>query len=194
MKGVFIDLETNGLDSFQHSVLEIAICIVDLRSLRTLHEYQTFVRISEREFSFASDPDALMINKITIDEIRSGKEIDDIKDDLVELFLSYEIEKSNSVFICQNPSFDRRFFDKIFPVELQKDIELPYHWLDLASMYWVKTCYPLMNSQETKISLSKDSIAKSLGIKPEKKPHRAMNGVKHLIECYEKMLWNFKCS
>ena len=33
---------------------------------------------------------------------------------------------------------------------------------------------------------SKDKIAKSLNLPEEKKPHKAMRGVDHLLLCYEK--------
>ena len=188
MRGVFLDLETNGLDPFQHSVLEIALSIVDMRSLRSFYTYSTFVRTSEKQFILASDPQALSVNQILLSDVIEAKEIDDIKDDLVEIFLSYEIEKQNAIFICQNPSFDRMFFDSLFPVELQKDLNLPYHWLDLASMYWMKIAHPRMIEHGKASSLSKDNIAIFLGLKPEEKPHRALNGVNHLIECYKKLV------
>ncbi len=34
------------------------------------------------------------------------------------------------------------------------------------------------------MNLSKDQIAEYFGISAEEKPHRAMNGVEHLIKCY----------
>jgi DNA polymerase-3 subunit epsilon/oligoribonuclease len=34
------------------------------------------------------------------------------------------------------------------------------------------------------MSLSKDAIAARLGLPPEEKPHRALNGVAHLLACY----------
>jgi DNA polymerase-3 subunit epsilon/oligoribonuclease len=63
----------------------------------------------------------------------------------------------------------------------------PYHWLDLASMYWaleIKKSQNLEYSLPDEILLSKDNIAKSLGLEQEAKPHRAMHGVDHLLLCY----------
>ena len=37
-------------------------------------------------------------------------------------------------------------------------------------------------------SFSKDSIAEYYGIEKEKKPHRAQNGVDHLLLCYETII------
>ena len=65
------------------------------------------------------------------------------------------------------------------PVETQQELELPYHWLDLASMYWAKILTPQeVNGRVIRYHpsihippLSKDAIAHGLGIPPEEKPH-----------------------
>jgi DNA polymerase-3 subunit epsilon/oligoribonuclease len=149
-----------------------------------LAEYSSFILCSERHWNFGSDPRALAINGITFQDVKDAPQPDSICGDLAELFLTHDIHKRNSVFICQNPSFDRGFFPQIMPVETQHDLELPYHWLDLASMYWA-LCR--MASTQLVPPLSKDSIAAYLGIAKEENPHRALNGVHHLIACYRKL-------
>jgi oligoribonuclease len=192
VKGVFLDIETNGLDPYLHSPLEISLSIYDLHTMECISGYTTFIECSEREWVIHSDPQALKINGITYDQVKEGKSFECICEDLVELFLSYEIHKTNSVFICQNPSFDRAFFNQIFPVETQNEIELPYHWLDLASMYWAKNIdvNKTINghSMPRIIPLSKDAIASYYGLPIEGKPHRAFNGVQHLITCYKALM------
>ena len=88
----------------------------------------------------------------------------------------------------QNPSFDRAFFAQIIDPDLQEKLLWPYHWLDLASMYWAKA----LTKEKTEANkmpwvtgLSKDKIATVYKLPAEGKPHRAMNGVDHLILCYE---------
>jgi DNA polymerase-3 subunit epsilon/oligoribonuclease len=192
VKGVFLDIETNGLDPYLHSPLELSLSIYDLHNMECISSYTTFVECSEREWVIHSDPKSLKINGITYDQVKEGKSFECICEDLVELFLSYEIHKINSVFICQNPSFDRAFFNQIFPVETQNEIELPYHWLDLASMYWAKNIdinKPINgHSMPRIISLSKDAIASYYGLPIEENPHRAFNGVQHLITCYKAII------
>lgn len=194
MKAIFLDLETNGLDYAQHSVLEIGVVLYDLHDMTCMCEYSTFVKCLEKQFIFGSDPESLAFNGITFADVNSGKEPSEICEDLAELFLMYEIDKKTAVFICQNPSFDRPFFDQIMPVETQKELEVPYHWLDLASMYWGRTIdlsKPVNgHNVGSSLSLSKDSIAKSLGLSKEAKPHRALQGVRHLMECYKALMCN----
>ncbi len=75
--------------------------------------------------------------------------------------------------------FDRAFFIQLVHVELQRAMHWPYHWLDLASMYFA--LYPDIKKEA---DLSKNQIAKALNLPVEREPHRAMNGVNHLMECF----------
>ena len=43
-------------------------------------------------------------------------------------------------------------------------------------------------NKQSSFSFSKDAIAEKLNLKEEEKPHRALNGVNHLILCYEKLI------
>ena len=198
MKGIFLDIETNGLDFYKHRALEICVSINDLHSMLCITEYSSLIHCSEFEWDNESDPRALEINGIKYKDVEHAKMHKEVCDDLTELFLSHELDKTNAVFICQNPSFDRGFFNHIMPVEIQKELELPYHWLDLASMYFMENLVPKqVNGRSiryhphiTTIPCSKDAIASFYGLPIEGKPHRATNGVKHLIECYTAMVYN----
>lgn len=191
MKAIFLDIETDGLDPDLHQALEVGVSIYDLHTMTCITEYESFVRCSERQWTMGSDPQALLINGIQFKDVENAKQASEISADLTELFLTHEIDRTNSVFICQNPSFDRGFFPQIMPIETQHELELPYHWLDLASMYWAISFDPKKpvnaHSLPKTIPLSKDAIAQYLGIPKEEKPHRALNGVRHLISCYRQL-------
>lgn len=194
MKGIFIDIETNGLDPDINSPLEVCVIICDLHTMTRITEFSSLIQCSPKCYLYDSDPNALLVNGITLDEVKDAKTSYEVCEDLEECFLCYEIDKTNSVFICQNPSFDRSFFNQIMPVEVQQELELPYHWLDLASMYWARTIditKPVNgHNLPGTVSLSKDNIARNLGLPAEDKPHRAKNGVHHLIECYRALMYN----
>ena len=188
MRGIFLDIETNGLDNDIHSPLEVCVNIYELHNMTCIAEYSSLDNCSERQWVMQSDPKALLINWITFEEVKDAKMHNEVCEDLAELFLTHEIDKTNSVFICQNPSFDRGFFNQIMPIEIQQELELPYHWLDLASMFWSRIVDTNRDHiMETPIPLSKDSIAEYLSIPKEEKPHRALNGVRHLISCYRQL-------
>lgn len=194
MKGIFLDIETNGLHPDNNSPLEICVSIYDLHGMLCIEEYSSLIHCSERQWVLGSDPKALAINGITYEEVKDAKTHNEVCEDLTEMFLSNEIHKRNAAFICQNPSFDRCFFNQIMPIETQQELELPYHWLDLASMYFARSIdvEKPVNGHNLPhlIRLSKDAIATYLGVPVEVKPHRATNGVHHLIECYTALMYN----
>lgn len=183
MIGVFVDIETTGLDFRKHVPLDIAVSIVDMSDISVIATYSSLITCNAYAWSNASD-EALRVNGYDIDNHFHSKSAFDVGIEIENLFKKYVIEKGKAFFICQNPSFDKFFFGMIVDLYAARNRNLPYHWLDLASMYWIRfygCCYPTPEC----LSLSKDSIAESFGIPPEIKPHKALGGVAHLISCYK---------
>lgn len=187
--GIFLDLETNGLDYKKHCVLEISIEILDLFSKETVGGINTVVYQTEEVFGRA-DPISLEINGFSYELIKGGIHMSQLQDQIIELFQNLSISRKNAVYICQNPSFDRVFFSHIVPIDVQENLLWPYHWLDLASMYWKSALQSKAYDRclDELLPLSKDHIAKVMGVLPEAKPHRALNGTQHLIQCYEEVV------
>jgi len=187
MLGIFLDQETTGLDSTKHNVIEIAFIIVDLATGTYVQRYRTTICQSQTAWD-ARDPISVAINEFSYEEIKKGKSSTVVCDEIISIFTKCGIQRGQAVFICQNPSFDRAFFAQIVNTYLQERCKWPYHWLDLASMYWVRVVDETKSSGKAldkKHSFSKDTIAKAYGIPDEKKPHKAMQGVEHLLACYE---------
>ena len=182
MLAIFLDSETNGLNYRKHKIIDIAFKILNLKSGKLIFDYQSIIfqplKIWEK-----SDPTSLKINGFNWEMVKEGKPQKKVSKEIKRVFFEVGINKKNSLFICQNPSFDRAFFAQIISPEEQERLSWPYHWLDLASMYWslaIKSKnYPWNES------LSKDAIAEKYNLPREVKPHRAMGGVEHLITCYE---------
>lgn len=179
---IFLDTETTGLDPFSHRIVDIAIEIVDSTNGEILKSYESVVQ-QPTEVIEAADPQSLVINGFDRDLILQGKPEQVVADDIRRLFDEIDLSDNEGVFICQNPSFDRPFFGHLISVKEAQEKNWPYHWLDLASMYWTR--YHDSIRQERQIS--KNAIAKALGLPKEEEPHRAMNGVKHLLACYQKL-------
>ena len=187
MLGIFLDTETNGLNPRVHAVIELAFKIVDLSSGDLKAEYQTIVAQPIANWE-KSDSESLKINGFTWSEINRGKRVDEIAQEIIAFFTAWGIERKKGVFICRNPSFDRAFFSQLIDPDTQERLNWPYHWLDLASMYWALSLEKAKKKGSPfpwDIGLSKDSIASYYRLPQEAKPHRAMNGVNHLILCYE---------
>lgn len=199
MKAVFVDIETTGLDFDRHVAIDIALIIVDLNDYTDVHEYTSCIRCDDSDWWY-SDPKALEVNGYNSLNHPKIAQDDWIVSEQIEDFLRrHEIVKGKAFFICQNPSFDRPFFLQLMCHEKMIEMDLPYHWLDLASMYWIKffgSFYPIPSpyciipEMASEISLSKDSIAKHLGLSPEEKPHTAIRGARHLLDCYRAVCGN----
>ena len=176
MLGIFLDLETNGLNAFKQRVLEIAFQIIDLESGELKASYDAVVAQSKEVWD-KSNPDSLKVNGFTFEMCLLGRPESEIAKEVLTLLTKWKIKRDSAVFICQNPSFDRIFFSQLIDPDTQEKEGWPYHWLDLASMYWAK--------EKGSLALSKNAIARKLGLAEEPIPHKAMHGVKHLLLCYQ---------
>ncbi len=182
MLAVFLDTETSGLNPYKHSILELAYKIVDVETGELKCAYDAVIAQSQANWQRA-DPSSLQVNGFTWEQVSEGLPLKSVSGATITAFAQHGIKRGEAVFICQNPSFDRAFFSQLVDPDLQESLGWPYHWLDLASMYWAthikKTPQPWVTG------LSKDNISEAHQLSPEKKPHRAMNGVDHLILCYD---------
>lgn len=192
MDTIFLDIETTGLDAQIHRPIDIAFKILDANTHEVKASFQSLIKWPEEVWK-ARDPTSIEINGYTWQEVSSGKEPEEVGRLIKEVFSRVPIVRGQAVFICQNPSFDRVFFNQLIPVYTQEKLNWPYHWLDFASMYWAKLVQQSMDKKQPlpeKMSLSKNSIAQIAGLSCESSPHRAMNGVDHLIQCYFTVLYN----
>jgi oligoribonuclease len=185
--GIFLDTETNGLNFLVHRPLEIAFKILDLTTKSCKAEYSQILSITPEEWA-VSDPESLRLNGFTWEMTSKGKTRASVAEEIKQCFQATGIKRGKAVFICQNPSFDRAFFAQLINPEIQEKLAWPYHWLDLASMYWAESMragrkdpahYPWVTG------VSKDKIAAHYRLPAERVPHRAIGGVDHLIACYE---------
>jgi len=183
---IFLDTETTGLNPKKHRSLEIAYKVVDTQTKSVVIRYERIVS-QPAEVWAEADPKSLEVNGFTWEQTLSGKSEKVVASEILNDLNRLELGQKEGVFICQNPSFDRAFFTQIINADLQTHNGWPYHWLDLASMYWGVSLSrnPSFPNELKEIDLSKNSIAKQLGLAAEKSPHRAMNGVDHLISCYQ---------
>ena len=187
MLGIFLDSETNGLNAQIHKILEVAFKIVDLKTGEIKDIYQTIIAQPIEAWE-KSDQESLRINGFTWEEVGKGKTPRHASQQIIDCFAAWEIRRKKAVFICQNPSFDRVFFSQLIDSDTQELLRWPYHWLDLASMHWALTMKRARCEQGPlpwETGFSKDMIASFYKLPSESKPHRAMNGVEHLILCYQ---------
>lgn len=187
MQAIFLDTETTGVDPMRHRMLEIAFKVIDIPSGVEKFAYQSIVRQPEAVWN-RRDLCSTEINGFTFDKMNQGKEESAVAAEIKALFLKLNVVRGSTVYICQNPAFDRTFFGQLVDFHTQEEMHWPYHWLDLASMYWALQMQNYRNQQypfPKTFSLSKNAIAEHFSLPPETVPHTAMNGVDHLILCYK---------
>lgn len=190
MIGVFLDIETTGLDSTRHVAIDLAFSMIDLSNGKPLASYQSLIVPSEEVWA-KKDPVSMEINGYTWDTVKTGKPKNVVREEVLVLFKEMGIQRGSAVFICQNPAFDRGFFAQIVDVYTQETLNWPYHWLDFASMYWALLCRSVKEGEKRfpqSINLSKNAIGNLFSIPPEEIPHLAKNGVDHLINCYRQVV------
>jgi DNA polymerase-3 subunit epsilon/oligoribonuclease len=187
MQGIFLDIETNGLNATVHRPIDIACKIVDFSTGNIRGSYQSIIKLPFEAW-VAKDPSSILINGFTWEMVSLGKEADIVSQEIIALFTELKIQRGGAVFVCQNPSFDRAFFNQLIDVYTQEHLNWPYHWLDFASMYWAIFMQSHLEQGKPlpeKITVSKNDIAKAYHLEPEASPHRAMQGVNHLMLCYQ---------
>jgi DNA polymerase-3 subunit epsilon/oligoribonuclease len=187
MLGIFLDSETNGLNAMKHRLIEIAFKIIDVRTGELKDQFQSRVATTFEEWE-KSDPASLQVNGFSWNDVHQATSRESVRESIVKLFSKHDIKRGEAVFICQNPSFDRIFFSQLIDVDTQEKLLWPYHWLDLASMFWGFAMGKKKRGEGKypwETGCSKDKIAMALNLSKEEKPHRAMNGVNHLLLCYE---------
>lgn len=184
MLGIFIDTETTGLNPFRHRVLEIAIKVVDLDS-GCLHGRISMTVRQPFYVWLRHDPASVQVNGFSWKEMRQGVSEKAAGRAIEAFFLKEGLIRGRAVFIAQNSSFDRGFFAQLVDTSRQEALNFPYHWLDLASMFYALEGNTILSDADA--HLSKNGIAKAHGLPPEATPHRAMNGVDHLIACFKEV-------
>jgi oligoribonuclease len=175
LRAIFLDLETTGLDATRHTVIDIALCCVDMTTYQRQASYQSLVAVDRAAWDYA-DAKSLVIHGYTWDELQTGQTLEQVASDLIDFFQTHDINRNTAIFICQNPSFDRAFFTQIISIAIQEQLRWPYHWLDLASMFWaLQVKHFQYNNQPlpSNFSLSKNAIAAHYHLPPEDDIHRA---------------------
>lgn len=186
MQAIFLDIETTGLDVFSHRILEIAFKIVDASSGVENLTYRARIK-QPLEVWEKRDLSSVQINGLTWEQVQQGKEEEVVRAEIIQIFTSFEVRRGRTMYICQNPAFDRAFFAQLIHVSIQEKYQWPYHWLDFASMYWALQVKHYRENHlpfPSELSLSKNAIAAGYQLPIEPIPHSALNGVNHLLLCY----------
>ncbi len=155
-----LDIETTGLDPYQHEIIEIGAVIDNI----------TFnVKVEPLHIETA-DQVSLEINGYTNAEWMDSLPVADA----FKLLHSFA---KGTVMASYNVSFDWVFMQRVYS-QIRLPIPFDYHRLDIMTMAWSKFGE----------ILSLEKVCNKLDIEPEPKVHRALNGAMKAYNVYKKLI------
>lgn len=163
------DIETSGLDASVHEILDLALLVVDHRTLQVIDRYET--RIKPRRIKSAAKK-ALEVVGYSSRSWRNAIELE-------PALTIYSQKAKDAVFCSYNVFLAYSFLDTGFK---ESGVEDPtdYHRLDLFTLAW---------SRLGVASLNFDEICKKLDIQPEHPPRRATQGVAKQLQVLRALLY-----
>src|SRR5437667_12777984 len=107
---VALDTETGGIDPATHSLLELALVVMDDRGT-IFDEYDTQVKPKDGLYRVA--PKALEINNIDLREhAKQGASIEVVADEMVRFLDGYRYQGAPLILVGWNVNFDRGFLQQ----------------------------------------------------------------------------------
>lgn len=156
------DIETTGLDASIHEIIDLAVLLVDQKSLRVRDQYHSRVKPTRPR---SGSKRALEVAGYNANTWRSAV-------DLETALTVYSSKVSGAIFVSYNVFLAYSFLDAGFK---ETGVEDPtdYHRIDIFTLAWSRLGPGPANL---------DNICKKLDIIPEPKPRRAMDGALKQLE------------
>lgn len=171
MKIALVDIETTGLDSTLHEIIEIGCIIFDHATFQVYGQMNFKVRPEHLQ---DAHPKALEINGYNKKEWKDAIS-------LSEALMFFAKATEGCTFMAHNAMFDWSFID--FNLQKQK---IPHsinkHKIDTVSIAWAKIPHDKVSSWSLK------TLCSYFGIPPEPKIHRAINGAECAYQVYKKLM------
>lgn len=110
---LILDVETGGKNEKENPITEIALSMLDPKTLNSLHKYQCFVKPYN---NLVITQEALDATQITMKNIESGIDIKDAIKELATIMMKYSSKtgRYKPVLIGHNIGFDQRFLKEAF--------------------------------------------------------------------------------
>jgi len=161
-----VDLETSGLDSFKHEILEIGMVVVDLCSNRLISTLDVKVNPCHIE---TADPVSLKINGYSKERWKGAISLKEALETMRTL-------ANKATLAAYNVTFDNAFLEAAFQ---STGIEsfFHYHRLDLMTLAW----WELGLDKPTSLK----RICKRCDIPPEDDRHEALQGAMKAYQVFK---------
>lgn len=173
----FIDVETTGLNSDLHEIIELGVVLVrqipeDGKGpvLEVMGEYEYKI-IPERLFN--ADPESLKINGYSPEKWADAKPLKEVMEDFVK-------RTQGASFVAHNIVMDVAFVNRAFERSGVKNL-MHYHKIDTISLAFAKLYH---NPKVEKFSLR--FLCEYFGIKNEN-AHTALSDARATFELYKRL-------
>lgn len=163
------DIETTGLDASVHEIIELAVLIVDQRTLAVRDSYHARVRPTRLRTGATR---ALEVAGYSPRAWSSAVNLE-------TALAVYSDKAQDAIFVSYNVFLAYSFLDAGFKATGIED-PTDYHRIDLFSLAWSRLGPGPSNL---------DAICKRLGLVPEPMPRRAMDGALKQLEVLRKLLF-----
>jgi len=178
---IVLDIETTGLDPKRHSIIEIGA--IDFHNPTNYFNEKCQIWIGAEV-----DPGALEVNGFTLEEIQDQKIIS--QEELISNFKIWTDSIEDKTIAGQNVDFDISFL-----IESTKRFGQNFNWgkrkVDQHSIvyahYLKRNIKPPVKDGMS--NLDSDTIMNYVGLPPEPRPHRALNGAKYETESLSRLIF-----
>jgi DNA polymerase III alpha subunit (gram-positive type) len=173
MKNIsMIDVETTGLDSQKHEIIEIGLVVFESESpFKVLNTFNTKVKPEHPETGSSM---AFQVNGYTEKEWADAPSLYSALGEMEEMC-------KGSTMLAYNVSFDWSFLQEAYKKTKQRS-PFDYHRLDLFTVAWMNIPHEEIANWKLK------TVCEKLGIAPEPEIHRAINGAKAGYDVYRSIL------
>jgi DNA polymerase III alpha subunit (gram-positive type) len=165
------DIETTGLDSVIHEIIDIGLILVDQSTLKVIDRFSEKIK---PEHVKTAQKKALEKNGYNEKEwVKAWT--------LKEAMEIYSEKTKGAIFLSQNAYSEWSFIIEAFKKTGVEDL-MDYHRLDLFSIGWTNA-----DKLAGRHSFSLASMVKYFELEPEPEPRRAINGAKKIHEVLKKL-------
>jgi len=178
---IVLDIETTGTDPRLHSIVEVGAIDFD-------HPDNYFNARCQIWEGAETDLKALAINGLTLKEIQDKTILTQI--DLISGFITWMDQIEDKTIAGQNVDFDIDFINES-AARCGLDFNLGKRKVDQHSVVYAhflkRNIRPPMKDGFS--DLNSDFIMNYVGLPPEPKPHRAINGARYEAEALSRLIW-----